>query len=300
MPTEMVEPDRHPPGFYRRLADPGAPAGGRRRSFASWLRRRFVVGFLVALPLVVTLFFARFLFQLMDRWFRPISHQLFGREIPGIGLLLVLAIMLLLGVIATNVVGGRLLAYLERLIARVPLLSPIYKGARQVTEAIQIGDTAQFRKVVLVEFPGPGLTSVGFVTREIGVPTQLCPEPAFTRLRADHAEPDHRLPDHGAQALGEGPRHPGRGWGQDGDVGRAPGAAVSARAGGCEPAAAGGRWILKLSDPAVGRERGGPDARWAGRRDRLGSSPHDGHGSRSSRFAVGAGSWCGSRSDCTR
>jgi uncharacterized membrane protein len=127
----------------------------------------------------VTLFFARFLFQLMDRWFRPISHQLFGREIPGIGLLLVLAIMLLLGVIATNVVGGRLLAFLERLIARVPLLSPIYKGARQVTEAIQIGDTAQFRKVVLVEFPGPGLTSVGFVTREIGVPTQLCPEPAF-------------------------------------------------------------------------------------------------------------------------
>lgn len=180
MPTEMVDPDRHPPGFYRRLADPGAPAGGRRRSFASWLRRRFVVGFLVVLPLVVTLFFARFLFQLMDRWFRPISHQLFGREIPGIGLLLVLAIMLLLGVIATNVVGGRLLAYLERLIARVPLLSPIYKGARQVTEAIQIGDTAQFRKVVLVEFPGPGLTSVGFVTREIGVPTLLCPEPAFT------------------------------------------------------------------------------------------------------------------------
>jgi uncharacterized membrane protein len=179
MPTEMVEPDRHPPGFYRRLADPAAPAGGRRRSFASWLRRRFVVGFLVSLPLVVTLFFARFLFQLMDRWFRPISHQLFGREIPGIGLLLVLAIMLLLGVIATNVVGGRLLAYLERLIARVPLLSPIYKGARQVTEAIQIGEGAQFRKVVLLEFPGPGLTSVGFVTSEIGAPTRLCPEPAY-------------------------------------------------------------------------------------------------------------------------
>ena len=179
MPNEMVEPDRHPPGFYRRLADPVGRSGGRRRSFGSWLRRRFVVGFLVVLPLVVTLFFARFLFQLMDRWFRPISNQLFGREIPGIGLLLVLAIMLLLGAIATNVVGGRLLAHLERLIARVPLLSPIYKGARQVTEAIQIGDTGQFRKVVLVEFPGPGLTSVGFVTREIGVPTQLCPEPAF-------------------------------------------------------------------------------------------------------------------------
>jgi uncharacterized membrane protein len=179
MPTEMVDPDRHPPGFYRRLADPGAPAGGRRRGFGSWLRRRFVVGFLVALPLVVTLFFARFLFQLMDRWFRPISHQLFGREIPGIGLLLVLAMMLLLGVVATNVVGGRLLAYLERLLARVPLLSPIYQSARQVTEAIQIGDTAKFRKVVLIEFPGPGLQSIGFVTSETGLPTLLSPEPAY-------------------------------------------------------------------------------------------------------------------------
>jgi uncharacterized membrane protein len=139
-----------------------------------------VVGFLVALPLVVTLFFARFLFQLFDRWFRPISHQLFGREIPGLGLLLVLAMMLLLGVIATNVVGGRLLAFLERLMARVPLLSPIYQGARQVTEAIQIGETAQFRKVVLLEFPGPGLTSIGFLTRENGGPTLLCPEPEFT------------------------------------------------------------------------------------------------------------------------
>ena len=179
MPHKMADTGRQPPTFYHRLAEPGRRSGGRRRSFGSWLRRRFVVGFLVALPLVVTLFFARFLFQLFDRWFRPVSHQIFGREIPGLGLLLVLAVMLLLGVIATNVVGGRLLAFLERLMARVPLLSPIYQSARQVTEAIQIGDTAKFRKVVLIEFPGPGLTSVGFVTSETGVPTSLCPEPAY-------------------------------------------------------------------------------------------------------------------------
>ena len=179
MPVDMADANRPPTGFYRSLAEPGRHPDGRRRGFGSWLRRRFVVGFLVALPLVVTLFFARFLFQLFDRWFRPVSHQLFGREIPGLGLLLVLAVMLLLGVIATNVVGGRLLAALERLFARVPLLSPIYQSARQVTEAIQISDTAKFRKVVLIEFPGPGLTSVGFVTSETGVPTSLFPEPAY-------------------------------------------------------------------------------------------------------------------------
>ena len=171
--------DSQPTGFFRRLIDSGTAADKRPRSFGSWLRRRFVVGFLVALPLVVTLFFARFLFQLLDRWFRPISRQLFEREIPGLGLLLVLLAMLLLGIIATNVVGSRLLDFAERLLARVPLLSPIYQGARQITEAIQISETAEFRKVVLLEFPGRGLTSIGFVTRELAAPTQLCPEPAF-------------------------------------------------------------------------------------------------------------------------
>ena len=179
MPVEMADANRPPTAFYRSLAELGRHPGGRRRGFGSWLRRRFVVGFLVALPLVVTLFFARVLFQLFDHWFRPFSHQLFGREIPGLGLLLALIAMLLLGVIATNVIGGRLLAAVERLMARVPLLSPIYKGARQVTEAIQIGEGAQFRKVVLLEFPGPGLTSVGFVTSETGAPTLLYPEPAY-------------------------------------------------------------------------------------------------------------------------
>ena len=171
--------DSQPTGFFRRLIDSAKASDGRPRSFASWLRRRFAVGFLVALPLVVTLFFARFFFQLLDRWFRPISRQLFEREIPGIGLLLVLLAMLLLGIIATNVVGSRLLDFAERLLARVPLLSPIYQGARQITEAIQISETAEFRKVVLLEFPGRGLTSIGFVTRELSAPTQLCSEPAF-------------------------------------------------------------------------------------------------------------------------
>jgi uncharacterized membrane protein len=175
----MQRLDPQPTGFFRRLADAARPGDGRPRGFGSWLRRRFAVGFLVALPLVVTLFFARFLFQLLDRWFRPISRQLFEREIPGIGLLLALAAMLLLGIIATNVVGGRLLDFVERLMGRVPLLSPIYQGARQITEAIQISETAEFRKVVLIEFPGRGLTSIGFVTRELGYPTQLCPEPSF-------------------------------------------------------------------------------------------------------------------------
>ena len=166
-------------GFFKRVVVATQSDDTRQRGVLSWLRRRFVVGFLVALPLVVTLFFARFLFQLMDRWFRPISRQLFEREIPGIGLLLVIAALLVLGIVATNMIGGRLLGLFERLLARVPLLSPIYQGARQITEAIQIRETAEFRKVVLLEFPKAGVRSIGFVTRELGRGTKLCDEPSY-------------------------------------------------------------------------------------------------------------------------
>lgn len=165
-------------GFFRRLADLARRRDPKRRGFGSWLRFRLLVGFLVAFPLVVTLFFGRFLFNLLDRWFRPISEQLFGFPLFGVGMLLSLLVLLLLGVIATNIVGGRLLHWFERRIAGVPLLSPIYSGARQITEAIQIRDTAEFRRVVLVPFPHPGVQSLGFVTREFPFPTQFVEQPS--------------------------------------------------------------------------------------------------------------------------
>lgn len=172
----MTEQGDFDGGFFRRLAEPEPPEERRRRGVASWLRRRFAVGFLVAFPLVVTIFFARFIFGLLDRWFRPISERLFGVQIPGLGFMLFVVAMFVLGVIATNILGGRLLDLFERRIARLPLLSPIYQGARQITEAIQIRGTTDFRKVVLIEFPRAGMRSVGFVTREFAYPTRFCPE----------------------------------------------------------------------------------------------------------------------------
>jgi len=143
-----------------------------------WIRRRFAVGFLVVLPMVITLFFARFIFRLLDEWFRPISERIFGVAIPGIGFVLFIIALFTLGILATNIIGGRLLDFFERSVAGIPLLSPVYQGARQITEAIQIRGTTDFRKVVLLDFPRDGLRSVGFVTREFAGPTAFCDEPS--------------------------------------------------------------------------------------------------------------------------
>jgi hypothetical protein len=148
-------------GFFRRLSDL-TRRGENRRSVGHWIRTRLLVGFMVAFPLVVTIFFARFIFGLMDKWFRPISERIVGEPLVGVGLVVSLLILLLLGVLATNVLGGRLLHYFEKKITGLPLLSPIYQGARQITEAIQLHETAEFQRVVLLPFPNQNVRSLGF------------------------------------------------------------------------------------------------------------------------------------------
>ena len=153
-------------GFFGRVAELTG-GGENRRGIGRWFRTRLLVGFMVAFPLVVTIFFGRFIFGLLDRWFRPISERLFGEQLVGVGLLVSLVILLLLGVAATNVIGARLFSFFERKITGLPLLSPIYQGARQITEAIQLHDTAEFQRVVLLPFPNQNVRSIGFVTRDM-------------------------------------------------------------------------------------------------------------------------------------
>jgi uncharacterized membrane protein len=172
--------DEHDPiqesGFFGRLSDL-ARRSGNRRGVGHWIRTRLLVGFMVAFPLVVTIFFARFIFGLMDKWFRPISERIVGEPLVGVGMVVSLVVLFLLGVISTNVLGGRLLSYFEKRITGLPLLSPIYQGARQITEAIQIHETAEFRRVVLLPFPNQNVRSLGFVTRDFRTATAFGDEP---------------------------------------------------------------------------------------------------------------------------
>jgi uncharacterized membrane protein len=163
-------------GFFRRLSDL-ARRSENKKGVGRWIRTRLLVGFMVAFPLVVTIFFARFIFGLMDKWFRPISERLVGEQLVGVGLVVSLLLLLLLGVVSTNVLGGRLLGYFERKISGLPLLSPIYQGARQITEAIQIHDTAEFQRVVLLPFPNQNVRSLGFVTRDFRAATAFGDDP---------------------------------------------------------------------------------------------------------------------------
>lgn len=133
------------------------------------LRKYLVAGILVWVPLVVTFLLLKFIIDVVDRTlilipakFRP--ENLIGYEIPGLGLVLTLLLMLVTGMIVANFFGRRLISIWEDFLSRIPLVRTIYSSVKQVISTL-FSDTSQsFREVVLVEYPRRGLWMLAFVT----------------------------------------------------------------------------------------------------------------------------------------
>ena len=133
------------------------------------LRRYFVAGLLVWLPLVATLLLLTFVIRIVDRSLlllppalRP--ENLLGFTVPGLGVILTLLILLLTGVIVANFFGRRLVAMWEGLLAKIPLVNTVYGALKQITSSLFSDASQSFREVVLVEYPRRGLWMLAFVT----------------------------------------------------------------------------------------------------------------------------------------
>ncbi len=135
----------------------------------SLLRRYLVAGLLVWMPLGVTLLVIRLLVSWLDgslllipEPYRP--DNLLGFHIPGLGVLLSLLIVFVTGVLVANLFGRSLVSLWEHVLARIPLVRSIYSGAKQLAETLFNDGGQSFRKVLLVEFPRPGLWTLAFQT----------------------------------------------------------------------------------------------------------------------------------------
>jgi uncharacterized membrane protein len=135
------------------------------------LRRYFVAGLLVWLPIGVTLLVFSLLFDLMDRLllllpsaYRP--EELLGFRIPGLGVILAAVVLLATGLLAANLLGRRLVKIYESLLGRIPLVRSVYSGAKHFAEVVLSDSNASFKKVLLIEYPSRGLYSIAFQTSE--------------------------------------------------------------------------------------------------------------------------------------
>jgi uncharacterized membrane protein len=141
-----------------------------------WLRRSFVTGFFVTVPLVITVAAFVWIFTVVDGVTGPLYTRVLGREVPGLGLLTTLGAVLLVGALATNVIGKRILQRTEGWLLRVPVFRTIYAPVKQLVVAFSPDNEFGFKRVVLVE-DASGRFVLGFLTREFTIDRGQGPEP---------------------------------------------------------------------------------------------------------------------------
>ncbi|HEY7964049.1 MAG TPA: DUF502 domain-containing protein [Steroidobacteraceae bacterium] len=134
------------------------------------LRRYLVAGVLVWLPILATAWVVSVMLHLMDRtlgWvplaYRP--ERLIGFPLPGLGIVFALVVLLLTGLLVTNLVGHQLIAWGEELLNRIPVVRTVYGGVKSFAESV-LSQSSSFRKVVMIEYPRAGVWSLGFLTAE--------------------------------------------------------------------------------------------------------------------------------------
>jgi uncharacterized membrane protein len=133
------------------------------------LRKYFVTGILVLLPLIITAYIVVFAFNLVDARLRNLIWTYTQYRIPGVGLLTFLLLCFLAGVFAQNVVGRQLLRWGEAVLRRIPVVKSIYSASKQVMEVFASDRNEAFQKVVLVEYPRRDSYMLGFLTGEAPV-----------------------------------------------------------------------------------------------------------------------------------
>ena len=132
-------------------------------------RNRFVAGILIIIPLAITVWAIYWVFSSVDSLLQPLITWIFKIEIPGLGLVIFLVLVFLIGLIASNYAGKKIIFYSERLLTRVPVFRQLYIGAKQVVQGLSGAglNKAAFREVVYVEFPREGMKTLAFVTNQI-------------------------------------------------------------------------------------------------------------------------------------
>jgi uncharacterized membrane protein len=163
------------------------------KSIGRTLRAQFIMGILVVVPIGATVLILVWIFNSIDGILKPIIDSIWESAPAGIGFGVTIVLIYVVGVIANNIVGKRLISYGESLLARVPLVRQLYTGIKQILESFYDPKKAGYLEVVLVEFPRKGMKAIGFVTNwssdEFGkkmlhvfVPTSPNPTSGFLQI----------------------------------------------------------------------------------------------------------------------
>ena len=137
------------------------------------IRRYFITGLLIWVPVVITVWVLSILVGTMDQTLLLLPDEFrteswLGVHVPGMGVLMTLIIIIVTGLLAANILGQRLVLFWEGLLARIPVVNSIYNGVKQVSDTVLAPNGQAFRKALLIEWPLPGTWTIAFLTGQPG------------------------------------------------------------------------------------------------------------------------------------
>jgi uncharacterized membrane protein len=130
------------------------------------LRKYFLTGIIVLLPIILTVYLLYFFFSTLDNLLSGFLRITLGYPLPGFGIILAILVVILVGMFATNVIGNKLILFIQTFLNRIPLVKTIYGAIKQIVDAFSINKNNIFQRVVLLEYPRKGLFAIGFITGE--------------------------------------------------------------------------------------------------------------------------------------
>lgn len=133
------------------------------KSIVATLRRWFIAGLVVWIPLGATLLIIGFLIGLLDTSLLLIPQPI-RPDVPGLGVLLSIALVLGTGALVANFLGSRVFRWAELLLQRIPLVRSVYGGMKKLTETLFSENAQSFRQVLLIQYPRAGVWTVAFQT----------------------------------------------------------------------------------------------------------------------------------------
>ena len=131
------------------------------------LKKYFISGVLVVVPIILTYIVLKFLFETLDSVLQPLINKLLGYYIPGLGLFTTLLLIILAGILTRNFFGAKLYNIGDKILARVPIIRPIYSSAKQLLTAIAEPSVSSFKETALVEYPRKGIYALGFISKRL-------------------------------------------------------------------------------------------------------------------------------------
>jgi len=137
------------------------------------IRRYFVTGLLIWVPLAITAWVLSLIVGTLDKTLHVLPSaihpkQTLGIDLPGAGVILTLLIIFITGVLAANFIGQRLVKWWELLLARIPVVNSIYNSVKQVSDTLFSSSGNAFRKALLVQYPREGSWTIAFLTGQPG------------------------------------------------------------------------------------------------------------------------------------